>query len=214
MKYTVVAISGSYGELISETIKMFGCISEYSTLGADKGHAILITYPWEYYDHVMTLHFITKIKGEYNNGNKESFQNWIKFFYNPYDFNDPNDITVDDWANHVIDAYKHIGIHDVMNGVKSSLVKRLTNNLPYTEIKLHDIITDQRKVLFELAKLLKTRLSVEINDFFHSKFNEYQLLINPYLQAINNRKLTYKTDNIYQYNYIHNLGYPGKYPTE
>lgn len=216
MIYTVVGVSGSYGELISDTIRQFGCISNYSSFGASQGHAIIITYPWEYYDRVMTLHFVKKIKEEYNNGNKEVFTNFIKFFYNPYDFNSPNEITYDDWAEHVIDAYKHIGTHDVLNGVRSSLVKRIDISLPITEIKLHDIITDRRKVLLELAKLLKKPLTVEINDFFNTGLNELHLQIDPYLHVINKRKLTYKVnpEETLQYHYLNNLGYPGIHPQE
>lgn len=216
MKYTVVAISGSYGELISDTIRAFGGQSDYSSIGATEGHAVIITYPWESYEFVMTQHFVLNILGEYNHGNKESFEQWIKSFYNPFDFTNPNDITLEDWALHVIDAYKHIGTDDPLNGVKSSLVKRLGDGVPYTEIKLHDIRMDRDKVLETLSKMLDMPITDHVTTFFNNYLNNVQVQFDGYLDTIRKTKLTFSVDpeNKFQYNYINNLGYPGSQPTE
>lgn len=216
MKYTVVAISGSHGPLISDTINAFGSACSYNSTGADQGHAILITYPWELYEYVMTQHFIVTVLEPYNQGNKENFENFKPKMHNGEKFTDPNNINHTDWALHVIDAYKHIGTGDVLNGVKSSLLTRIDENLPYSEIKLFDIINDKDKVLSQLADIVGKPLTNNVAEFFKNGYNDMDLKMRPYLETLKDVKSEFRVDmdNSHVFNYIHGLEYPGPHPTE
>lgn len=217
MIYNVVAISGSNGQLISETIQKFGCISHYGTRVTAQDTAILITYPWELYGYVMTQHWIVNVLEPYNRGEVQNYTDWIPRFYKHIDYKSPNDISYEEWAHHVIDAYKHIGTGDPLNGVKSSLVKRIPTDTTYHEIKLSKIIYNPYLVLEQLSQITQKNLTPDVQDFFIKELESMHNKMKPYLNEIDDTKSNYvvdETTNKLVFNYVKNLGYCGIHPKE
>lgn len=215
--FAVVAISGTNGQEITQTLVDLGAWATYSPLANIWfSNAVIVTYPWELYGYVMTNHWIRNVLLPFKEGNTHNFQSWLPCFYKKTNYLSPLEISHEEWGYNVLNAYRHIGTGDPLNGVRSSLIKLIPQNIPVTEIKLEDILNQPKVVLETLASLVEENLTPTVEDNFMTSLNQMHSLMNPYLDALYKLKSTIKIDPSEKllYHYVNDLGYCGIHPKE
>jgi len=215
--FAVISISGTNGQEVADALVDLGAWATYSPMANIWfSRAIIITYPWELYGYVMTNHWVRNVLKPFDEGDPHNFQSWLPCFYKKSEYKSPYEISHEDWAHNVLNAYRHIGTGDPLNGVRSSLIKLVPEKIPVTEIKLQNILSDPKQVLEILAKLVNEPLTNQVEDKFMGSLETMHNIMDPYLKALKKLKETIEVDPTEKllYHYVNDLGYCGIHPKE
>jgi len=185
--YNVIARSGSSGPLIQTLFWEFGFSCDNAiTPNVDRiKNAVLVTYGYDLFPHVMTSHFLEIVSDAHSSGNKDIWDGFIVHYSGTEECNKPEDITPESWAKHVYNSMNYIiGRYDLFNGSEESLMRQIEGyNGPKYIIKLEDILNNPETVLSQISDITQEPIPAGLLEYHKKSVANQQLRLAPYLEA-------------------------------
>jgi len=184
MRYYILGRLGGSAPFISTVFKMMGYDSHYgfTTKPNDDDIAILVTYQYDMFAWVMTSRYVEIILHDYNLGNKENFNHWLSHYVGPGKPTNPDDISMNDWAEHVVNSYKHIGMFAPLNGIYEDLELRCQDSkCKRYELPLELIVTNPNEAILKIENIVGNRMNQQIKDFFLTEIDKQKVLLSPWM---------------------------------
>lgn len=182
MNYYLYGISGGSLPLVSTIFNMMGY--KYGSLAKPNNDdiAILVTYQYDMFAWVMTSRYIENIVYNYNLGNKEIFNHWLTHYLGPGDPSTPSDVSMSDWAEHVVNSYKHIGMFAPLNGVYEELELLCQDSkCERYELPLELIVNDTNSAIQRIEQITEKTMDEEIKNFFLREISDQKILLSPWM---------------------------------
>jgi len=208
MKYHILGRLGGSRPLVSTIFNMMGYNSYYGSLDKpnDNDIAILITYQYDMFAWVMTSRYVDDILYNYNLGNKENFNHWLTHYVGPGTPSTPNDISMRDWAEHVVNSYRHIGMNAPLNGIYEELeLVCQDSKCERYELPLELIVNDTHMAITKIENIAKKTMDQPIKDFFLSEVEKQKILLSPWMDEYYKAKekstnsYLWQTNKMYRY---------------
>lgn len=199
-KYTIIDVTGSHGDLIQECIYRTGTRCSHKSTPAKNisDNVIFVTYGFEYYPRVMTVRFLNTILIPYNMGYKENFDSWKHHYIGNLTINDPNEITYNDWAHHVVKSLRHVGKYYPYNGILETLLKENDmSGKTYNELPLDTILNDTETTINNLQTWTNTIWSETVKRYYLDFLEFDRKRLEPWLAEIECVKIEVKNNNLY-----------------
>jgi len=184
MRYYILGRLGGSAPFISTVFKMMGYDSHYgfTTKPNDDDIAILVTYQYDMFAWVMTSRYVEIILHDYNLGNKENFNHWLMHYVGPGKPSTPNDISMSDWAEHVVNSYKHIGMFAPLNGIYEDLELHCKDSKCIRhELPLELIVDSTNQAILKIEEIAKKSMDQRIKSFFLNEIDKQKVLLLPWM---------------------------------
>jgi hypothetical protein len=182
--YKILGRLGGSGPLIAETVRMMGLSSQYDPVNKpkDNDEAILVTYQYEMFAWVMTSRHVEDTVHYYNLGKTERFDEWIKHYVGPGDPTTPEEISMSDWATHVVESYKHIGMYAPLNGIFEDLELICGDSkCAKHELPLELIVNHTEEAINVIQNITYTPMDNKTKEFFISEVSKQKVLLSPWM---------------------------------
>ena len=162
---------------------MIGYTSYYGFLKPnDDDIAILITYQYDMFAWVMTSRYIEDILYNYNLGNKENFNHFLTYYVGPGRPLIPDDISMSDWAEHVVRSYKHIGMFAPLNGAYEELgLICQDSKCKRYDLPLELILNNPNQAIIRIEEIAEKTMDQSIKDFFLYEIEKQKVLLTPWM---------------------------------
>jgi hypothetical protein len=184
MRYHILGRLGGSRPLISSVFNMMGYKSYYGSLDKpnDDDISILITYQYDMFAWVMTSRYVEDILYNYNLGNKENFNHWLTHYVGPGTPLTPNDISMGDWAEHVVRSYRHIGMFAPLNGIYEELELICQDSkCKCYDLPLELIVDHTNQAIIRIEEITEKIMDQPIKDFFLSEIGKQKILLSPWM---------------------------------
>jgi len=184
MKYHILGRLGGSRPLVSTIFNMMGYNSYYGSLDKpnDNDTAILITYQYDMFAWVMTSRYVEDILYNYNLGNKENFNHWLTHYVGPGTPSTPDDISMSDWAAHVVNSYKHIGMFAPLNGIYEDLELYCKDSKCMRhELPLELIVDSPNQAIIRIEEITEKVMDQQIKNFFLKEVEKQKILLSPWM---------------------------------
>ena len=182
--YKILGRLGGSGTLVAEVLRMMGLDAMYDPVDKPKDNdvAILVTYQYDMFAWVMTSRHVEDTIHQYNLGNEERFNQWIQHYVGPGDPNTLEEISMSDWAEHVVQSYKHIGMYAPLNGIFEDLeLICFDSKCAKYELPLELIIDDTEQAINVIEKITGKSMDSKTKEFFLSELSKQRLLLTPWM---------------------------------
>lgn len=162
---------------------MMGYTSYYSFLKPnDDDIAILITYQYDMFAWVMTSRYVEDVLYNYNLGNKENFNYFLNHYIGPGTPSTPNDISMNDWAEHVVRSYKHIGMFAPLNGTYEELELICQDSkCKRYELPLELIVDNPNQSILKIEEITEKTMDQQTKNFFFNETEKQKVLLSPWM---------------------------------
>jgi hypothetical protein len=94
----------------------------------------------------------------------------------------PDDVSMSDWADHVVNSYKHIGMFAPLNGVYEDLELRCQNSKCIRhELPLELIVNNPNEAILKIEEITEKTMDQSIKDFFLFEVEKQKVLLSPWM---------------------------------
>lgn len=191
MKYHILGRLGGSRPLLSTVFNMMGYSSYYGFLNKpnDDDIAILITYQYDMFAWVMTSRYVEDILYNYNLGNRQNFNEWLPHYVGPGTPLTPEDISMSDWAEHVVRSYKHIGMFAPLNGTYEELeLICQDSNCKRYNLPLELILNNPQQAILEIENIAEKTMDDTVKNFFLTEIEKQKILLSPWMAEYHKAK--------------------------
>ena len=208
MKYHILGRLGGGAPLISSVFNMMGYSSYHGSFNKpdDSDTAILITYQYDMFAWVMTARYVEDILYNYNLGNKENFNHWLTHYVGPGKPSTPEDISMSDWTDHVVQSYRHIGINAPLNGVYEELELICQDSkCKRYDLPVELILNNPNQAIIRIEKIAEKTMDDRIKNFFLSEVEKQKELLSPWMDEYYKAKekstgsYVWRNNSVYRY---------------
>jgi hypothetical protein len=185
MKYKILGRLGGSGPFIATVLQKMGLDAQYDPVNkpGDNDVAILVTYQYDMFAWVMTSRHVEDTLYQYNLGNRERFNAWIQHYVGPGDPQTLEEISMSDWAEHVVQSYKHIGMYAPLNGIFEDLELICEDSLcAKHDLPLELIVDKPEEAIRVIEKITEKTMDSNTKDFFLSELNKQKTLLSPWME--------------------------------
>lgn len=183
--YKILGRLGGSGPLVAEVFRMMGIDAMYDPVNkpSDNDVSVLVTYQYDMYAWVMTSRHVEFTMHQYNLGDREPFDAWIQHYVGPGNPTTLEEISITDWATHVVESYKFIGMTTTqLNGVYENLELICQDSkCAKHELPLELIVDNTAEAINVIEKITNMTMSSKTKDYFLSEVSKQKELLLPWM---------------------------------